>query len=176
MEARKAFSKGNSFDTREAVCEKLVCLCLYPACDSGLRRPAFRRIVFEAAVFWRIMRRRDYNAVGKAFLAPAVVCENRMGNGRRRSIFISIGNHDIYPVCRKHLQGSLKGRHGYRVGVYADKERAVDLVLFAVQADGLCNGEDMRFIEGIFKRGPAMPGGAEGDPCVQAMDGSGFSL
>ena len=153
----KSFLERNPFHTQKAVLEKLVCLRLDPGGDGGFRRPAVWRVVFEAAVMGRIVRRRDHDAVGESGLAPAVVGENRVGNGRGRGIFISLRDHDFHPVCRQHLQRAGKSRHGKRMRVHAEKQRAIDLLLLAVQANGLTDGEDMPFVESLFECGTAMP-------------------
>ena len=84
----KSFLERNPFHTQKAILEKLVCLRLDPVGDGGFRRPAVGGIVFEPAVMWRIVRRRDDDAVGESCLAPAVVCENRVGNDGGWGIFI----------------------------------------------------------------------------------------
>ncbi len=45
----------------------------------------------------------------------------------------------------------------------AEKERAVDALLFAVEADRLRDREDMRLVEGELERRPSMARCAEGD-------------
>ncbi len=47
--------------------------------------------------------------------------------------------------------------------VHTEKQRTIDFLLFSVQANGLRNGEDVPFVEGLFKGRTAMPGGAERD-------------
>ena len=46
--------------------------------------------------------------------------------------------------------------------VHAEKQRAVDLLLLAVETDSLGDGQNMRLVEGVVQRRAAMPGGAEG--------------
>jgi hypothetical protein len=42
------------------------------------------------------------------------------------------------------------------MGVHAQEQRTVDLLLGTVQADGLTDGKDMLFVEGLFERRAAM--------------------
>lgn len=41
--------------------------------------------------------------------------------------------------------------------VDAKKQRAIDLLYLSVPGNGLTDGEDMLFVEGLFKCGTAMP-------------------
>ena len=102
------------------------------------------------------MRRRDDDAVGASRLAPAVVRENRVGDGRGWGIFLPLREHDIHPVGRQHFQGAGQGRHGERMRVHAEKQRAIDLLLLPVQTNGLTDGKDMPFIESLFECGTTM--------------------
>ena len=128
MEARRALLVRNPFQAEKASFEKLVRLRLDPVGDGGFRRSAVWRVVFEAAVVGWIMRRCDYNTVSESRLAPAVVRENRVGNGRGWGIFIPLREHDFHPVCRQHLKRAGKSRHGKGVRVHAEKQRTIDLL------------------------------------------------
>ena len=154
----------NPLHTSQAILEKLVGLRLDPAGDAGFRRPAVRGIVFEAAVMRRIVRRCDHNTVGESCLAPAVVGENRVGNSRGRSVFIALRQHDVHAVGRQHFQRAGQRRHGERMRVHAEKQRAIDVLLRSVQANGLTDGEDMPFVESLVERGTTMSRGAERNP------------
>ena len=112
----------------------------------------------------RIVRRRDDDAVGESGLAPAVVRENRVGNDRGRSVFVSLCEHDFHSVGRQHLKRAGQRRHRERMRVHAEKQRAIDLVLLSVQANRLADGQDMPFVESLFECGTAMSRGAEGNP------------
>ena len=61
---------GDAFDAAKVVFEIAVGGALDSRGDVGIRRPAIGRIVFETAVFRRIMRRRDHDAVGQAVSRP----------------------------------------------------------------------------------------------------------
>ena len=153
----KRLLERNPLHTPQAVLEKLVCLRFDPIGDDVFRRPAVWGVVLEAAVMGRIVRGRDYDAVGESCLASAVVCENRVGDNRRRGIFILLRDHDIHPVGRQHLQRAGKSRHRKRVRVHTEKQRSIDLLLLAVQANGLTDGENMPFVESLLEGRAAMP-------------------
>ena len=152
----KSLLERNPLHALKAGLEKLVGLRLDPVGDGGFRRAAVGRVVFEAAVMGRIVRRRDDDAVGESGLAPAVVGENRVGNDRGRGVFVAFRDHDLHPVGRQHLKRAGQRRHRERMRVHAEKQRAVDLVLLAVQANRLSDGEDVPFVEGLFERGATM--------------------
>ena len=160
----KGFLEGNRFTSPKARLEKFVGLCLDPVGNGEFRRPAVGRVIFEAAVMRRIMRGRDDNAVGQSCLAPAIVSENRVRNCRGRRVFIAFREHDFHPIGRQHLQRAGQSRHGKRMRVHAQKQRAVDVLLRSIQANSLGDGQDMPFIESLVECGTAMSRGAEGHP------------
>ncbi len=69
----------------------------------------------------------------------------------------------MHAVGRQHFQRAGAGRRRQRMGVEADEQRAVDALGFAVQADGLADGEHVPFVEAQFERAAPVPGGTEGD-------------
>src|ERR1019366_931948 len=108
------------------------------------------------AVMRRIVWRCDNDTVGESGLAPAVIGENRMRNSRGRSVFIALRQHDFDSVGRQHLKRASQSRLGKGMRVHAEKQRALDLLLLPVQANGLTDGEDMPFIEGLLECGTTM--------------------
>jgi len=58
------------------------------------------------------------------------------------------------------------------------EQRAVDLHLYPVQANGLADGEDMPFIESLIEGGATMARGAEVPKATRCADteGSGTSV
>ena len=58
-------SAGYAFDAAIAGAQQFIGAVLNPARDVGIGRASFRRIVFEAAIFGRIVRRRDDDSVGE---------------------------------------------------------------------------------------------------------------
>ena len=143
----KSLLVGNPFHSLKTGIEKLVRLRLNPTCDAGLRRPSVRRIVLEAAIMGRIMRRGDHNAIGKSGSSSTIVRENRVGDDGRRSKFFLLCKHDFHPICRQHFQSAGKSGRRERMRVHAEEQRAIDFLLCAVQAKRLGDGEDMRFVE-----------------------------
>ena len=152
----KGFLDRHPFHTPKAVLKKLVCLRFDPIGDGALRRPAAWGVVLEATIMGRIVRGRDHDAVGESCLAPAVVGENRMRYDRGWRIFILLRDHDIHPVGRQHLQRAGKSRHRKRVRVHTEKQRAIDLLLPAIQANSLTDGENMPFVESFLESGAPM--------------------
>ena len=49
------------------------------------------------------------------------------------------------------------------MGIHADKQRPIDSLILAVQADRLTDRQNMRLVEAALKRGAPMSRGAEGD-------------
>ncbi len=71
-------------------------------------------------------------------------------DGSRR-VFVSLRDHDVHAVGRQHLERAGKSRDRERVRVHTQKQRAIDLFLPAVQANGLTDGEDVPFVEGLVE-------------------------
>ena len=66
----------NSLDPRITSSQQFVRTIFDPMSHVGISRAAIGRVVFEAAILGRIVRRRDNNAVSQVFLASAVVNQN----------------------------------------------------------------------------------------------------
>ena len=85
--------------------QQIVRAILNPFGNRGIGRAAFGRIVFEAAVGGRIVRRRDHDAVGQARGATAIVSQNRArDDGRRREAARAL-NEGFSTVGGQHFQG-----------------------------------------------------------------------
>ena len=95
----------------------------------------------------RVVRRRDHDAVGEPGRASAVVCENRVRDDRGRRVFVALGEHDVHAVGGQDFKRARKRRHRERMRVHPEKQRAVDLVLLAVQANRLSDGQDVPLVE-----------------------------
>ena len=134
-----------------------------PAGGIGVGRPAVGRVVLEAAVVRRIMRRGDDHAVGQPFGAALVVGKNGVGDDGGGGVAAILVDHHGHAIGGENLQRGLFGRDGERVGILAHEERAGDALLGAVFADGLRNGHDVVFGKAGVQRGAAMAGGAESD-------------
>ena len=153
--------EGDSRHAAQAVGDERVGLPLDPLGDVGVGRSSGRRIVLEAPEARGIVRWRDDDAIGQALPAAPVVGEHRMRDHRGRRVATVRVDHDVDPVGRQHLQRAGEGRLRERVGIDANEEGPVDALLLAIEADGLGHGQDVRLVEGVVERGPAMPGGAE---------------
>ena len=60
------FGKQRALNTVEAALEKIIGFRFNPRSHARIRRPSVRRVVFKASVIGRIVRRRDYDPVGKS--------------------------------------------------------------------------------------------------------------
>jgi len=69
----KSSFEGNPLHALEGGFEKIVCFLFNPFRDDALRRSAAWRVVLEATVMGRIVRRSNDNTVSESSLAPAVV-------------------------------------------------------------------------------------------------------
>ena len=154
----------DALDALEAVFEETVGGALDGGGDVGIGRPAIGRIVFEAAILGRIMRRRDHDAVGEAVCAALVGGEDGVRDHRRRRVAVMLVDHHLDAVGREHFQRARQRRLGQRMGVDADEQRTVDAGGLAMVADRLADREDMVLVEGVVERGAAMAGGAERHP------------
>ena len=101
--------------------EQAVGTRLDPSGDGRIRRTARRRVVLEAAIFRRIVRRREDNAVGKPLRAAAVVGEDGVRDDGRRGVAVVGVDHRHNVVRDEHLQRGDEGRLGKGVGVDAEK-------------------------------------------------------
>jgi len=145
----------------QPVAQQIVGLRLDPAGDLGGRRAAIRRVVLDAAVVRRIVRRRDDHAIGKAGRAPDVVRQDRVRNGGRRCVFAAGSHHDLDAVAREHFHRTGERRFGQRMRIDAEKQRAVDALRAAIAADCLTHGEHVGFVKGRERRHAAMARRAE---------------
>ncbi len=129
--------------------------------DLGVRRPSVRRVVLEAAVLGRIVRRRGDDAVRHTLDATAVVHEDRMRDHGRRHVAVVSLDHRLDAVGGQHLERRALGRTGYRVGVLAEEQRSGDALPAAMLADRLRDREDVRLGERAAERRAAMTARAE---------------
>ena len=99
--------------------QELVRAVLHPACHVRVGRSAVRRVVLEAAVGRRVVRRRHDDAVREVLAPATVVDEDRArDHGRRRNAVRAL-NDRVDAVRGEHLErGALRGR-GERVCVLA---------------------------------------------------------
>ena len=134
-----------------------------PSGHVGIGRAAVGRVVLEAAVLGRVVRRRDDDAVREVLVAAAVVDEDGPRDDRRRRHAVVALNDGLDAVRRQDLERRALGRPGQRVRVLAHVERAVGALAAPVVADGLGDGQDVGFGERAAQRRAAVPAGAEAD-------------
>ena len=128
-----------------------------------------RGVVLEAAGFRRIVRGRDHDAVGQAGLAAAIVGEDGVRDRRGRGVVIVFRQHDIDAVGGKHLERTGQGRLGERMGVDTQEERTVGLLLSAVEANGLGDGQDVPLVERAIEGRATVTRGAKGNPLLRNL-------
>ena len=145
----------------ELLLEKRVGGALDPRCYVGIGRSAIRRVVLEAAVLGRIMRRGDDDPVGKTALAILVVGQDRVRNDGRRRVSAALVDHRVNLIGGKYLERACEGGLGQRVRVDADEQRSGDAASAPVMTDCLADRQDMRLIEGVVEGGSTMTRCAE---------------
>ena len=127
-----------------AVAQERVGPFLDPLRHVGVGGAAVRRVVLEAAVLGRVVRRRDDDAVRAMPGAISVVHENRTRDDRGRGHAVVALDDGFHPVGDEDLERRALRRLGDCVGVLAHVERAVDPLGTPVIADGLGDRRDMR--------------------------------
>jgi hypothetical protein len=131
---------------------------------------AVGRVVFEAAVLGRVVRGGDDNAIGQPGRAPAVVAQDRVRDDGGRRIPAAGLDDRVDPVRGKHFQRCALGGLGQGMGVLAQIKRAGDPGRGAVLAQGLGDGQDVLFVEGVLARRAAMARGAKGYSLFDDVD------
>ena len=94
-------------------------------------------------------------------VAAAAVVHRRL-SGCRREAAAGV-DHDVDAVGAEHLHDAVRRRARRGVRVAPRGTAAVDALLLAIAAHGLGDREHVRLVERPCRRGPAVPGGAEGD-------------
>ncbi len=148
----------------EAARDDLVGAVLDPGGGVGGRRAAARRVVLEAAVGGRVVRRGDDYAVGEARGAAPVVGQDRVRDGGRGRVAVRAVDEDGHLVGGENLQRGGLGRLGQGVGVGAQEEGPVGALGGPVLADGLAGGGDVVLVEGARQGRAAVARGAERHP------------
>ena len=84
-----------------------------------------------------------------------------MRNDRRWRVAVVLVDHHIDAVGGENLNRACQSGFGQSVCVDADIQRTGDAGPASVTADRLADRQDVRFIEGVIERGPAMTRRAE---------------
>ncbi len=111
----------DAFYSSQTVFEKAVRGALDGPRNVGVRRAAIGRVIFEAAILGRVVRRRDHDAVGKTIGAALVGGEDRMRDHRRRRIAVMRVDHHLDAVGRKYFERARLRRLRQGMGVDADE-------------------------------------------------------
>ena len=128
--------------------QQLVGAILDPPRDVGVGRAAVGRVVLEAAVLRRIVRRRDDDAVGEVPAAAAVVDEDRARDRpasgvKPSSRWITVST----PLAASTSSAVRCAGSGQRMRVLAHEQRPVDALFAPVVADRLRDRQDVRLGE-----------------------------
>ena len=159
----------NALDVLE-IAEQLVGTIRDGVGDVGRSRAAGDRVILEAAIGRRVVRRGHHDAVGQAFAGEAlgaircaVVGQDGLGHNRGRGEVVAGIDAHGHAVGDEHFDGGLPSRLGQSMSVAADVQRAGHAGLLAVFGDGLGDDDDMGLVERGLQRRSAVAGGAEGD-------------
>ncbi len=139
---------GQAKDADQAGGQEIVGRVLDPAGDVDIGRAAIGRIVFEAALVRRVVRRADDDTVRQAATATAVIGQDGVGDHRRGRITALVIDPGVDVVGGQHLDGAGEGGLAQGVGVHAQEQGTVDPGLAPIQADRLGDSQDMGFVEG----------------------------
>ena len=154
------FLERNAFNLADALFDQLVGAVLNFGRGLGACGTAVGRIIFDAAVGRRVMRRSDDHAVS-LFVGAAIVFENLTGDDRSRNGSILILQNDLNAVGGKNFDAGTERGLGERVSVGADVERSLHSFCRAVLIDCLSDCKDMLLVETVLGRAAAMPRGTE---------------
>src|SRR5579883_3319261 len=161
---------GHALYAAGTLAQQLIRAVFNPARDSGVGGTAVGGVVLEAAVFRRIVRGRNDNAVGKMFLAPAVVGQNGSRDDRRGSKAVALLDDGLDSVGGQHFQRGALRRGRQRVAVLPHVKRAVRTLMPAIVADGLRDRQNVSLGKGAVQRGTAVTAGPEDDPLTGVAD------
>jgi hypothetical protein len=145
----------------EAIAKQLVRAVLDDRGDLRGGRPAVGRVVLEAAVLGRVVRRGHHNPVREPAIAARVIAENRPGHRGRRRVPVPAVDEHAYVVGGEHLECGDERGLGQRVRIAADEQRPRDACAAPVVADGLGGRGDVIIVERQPERGATVARGAE---------------
>src|SRR6185369_13110656 len=99
------------------------------------------------SVLGRIVRRSNNNTVGDVLFSRAVVDKNGARDDRRGSDAVVWLNYCLHFVGGQYLKRRTLRWTRKRMSVFSHVQRTVCALTSPVIADGLSDGENMRFIE-----------------------------
>ena len=141
--------------------QKVIGAVLDPPGHVDIGRTSVSRVVLEAAVLRRVMRRGDDNAVGELLASPAIVDEDRVRDDRRRRHPVVLLDDGVHAVGGEDFERRALGGPGKRVRIPPHEQRAIGALQAPEVADGLGDGQNMGFVERAAQRRAAMPAGPE---------------
>ena len=153
-------------DARVARAQQFIGAVLDGAGHRRVGRSAVRRIVLETAVFGRVVRWRDHDAVRESVRPSAVRHQDGARDHRRRRDTVALLDDGRNPVGGQHLESGPLRHSGKRVRVLAHEERARVTLALSILADGLRDGQNVGFGEGVVGRRAAVSAGAETDHLI----------
>ena len=124
--------------------------------DAGVGWPAMRRVVLEAAVLGRVVRRRDHDPV-RPRPATRIMRQDRVRDRRRRRISILGIDRDLDTVRDEHLDRGPECRRRQRVRVAPQEQRTGNPLRSPVACDRLRDRNDVRLGERPRQRGAPVP-------------------
>ena len=153
-DALNNFVDALSNDFVGAILNDFGCLC---RC-----RTAGCRVVFDAAVSRRIVRRRDNDTVSLfSLFALVIVRENDSAYDGSRDGFEVFLQNDVDTVCRENFNARTKCGLGKCVSVCADVQRTLNLFGGAIFVNRLRNGKNVLLVEAAEFGAAAMSACAE---------------
>ena len=105
------------------------------------------RIVLEAAILRRVVRRGYDNAVGETLASPAIVHKDCPRDDRRRSHAVVLLNDGVHVIAGENFERRALGGPGKRVRIASHEQRAIGALHAPEVADGLGDGQNMGFGE-----------------------------
>ncbi len=143
---------GNPLHVGVAGSEQFVGTVRYPACGVGVGRSTVWRVVLEAPITRRVVRRRDDDAIRVPNAIGSVVRQDRQRDRRCRHKTIRSVNHHRHAVRGQNFERRGMCRFGQGVSVLTDEQRSLDPLAGSVLTDGLGCRRDVGVVETRVQR------------------------
>ena len=112
------------------------------------------------------MRRSDDNAIGKSVSAASVVANDGVRNNRSRRVTKSALVSNLNTVGGKDFNRGSEGWLRQSVGVFAQKQRPGNVVLFAELTNRLADRGYVVIVESVVLGAPSMSGRSKSNQLV----------
>jgi hypothetical protein len=129
------------------VTQQIVSPVLNPPGHVDIGRTSVRRIIFEPAILWRVVRGGDDDAVGEMLASPAIVHKDSARDDRRRRHAIVMLDNDVHIIASEDFKRRALSGPGKRVRVPPYEQRAIGAMCAAKVTDGLRDSQNMSFRE-----------------------------